>query len=54
MTANGYATPAKQANGDREYDTRNPPTEEDQPTTEALLQPRTPARAKCTYGETHD
>jgi len=33
----GYATPAKHANRDREYDTRNSPTEEDQPTTEALL-----------------
>ena len=47
----GYTTQVKHAYGDRQYYKRNPPTEEDQPTNEALLPPRTSARAKCTYGE---
>jgi len=47
----GYATPAKNAYGDRQYYKRNIPTEEDQPTKDALLLPRTSPRAKCTYGE---
>jgi hypothetical protein len=46
-------TRAKHAYGDRQYYTRNPPTQEDQPTNEALLPPRTFAWAKCTYGETY-
>jgi hypothetical protein len=35
----GYATRAKHGYGHRQYYTRNPPTEEDQPTKEALLPP---------------
>jgi hypothetical protein len=47
----GYITRVKHAYGDRLYYKRNPSTEEDQPMWEALLPPRTSARAKCTYGE---
>jgi len=47
----GYTTRENHAYGDRQYHKRNPPTDEDQPTNEAPLPPRTFARAKCTYGE---
>jgi hypothetical protein len=46
----GYTSPAKHAYGDRQYYERNPHTQEDQPTKEALLLPQTSARVKSTYG----